>query len=176
MMENLKSNWLVVSKLTWRIWRILTWTLRNLKNLHFNGLLLSKGYNVWAKKRYRRVFLHGPEYWCNIWRKTALCFQKFHEEFSKFSAQHVQKSKNRDFDGILLSKVENLWAQNLQGKFMSWQWRMIQRFEEAMTCDFKIDTRNLTNFDPRTPKSQKFICTLIGCFWRKYVMLELKKV
>ena len=172
MMENLKSNWLVVSKLTWRIWRILTWTLRNLKNLHFNGLLLSKGYNVWAKKRYRRVFLHGPEYWCNIWRKTALCFQKFHEEFSKFSAQHVQKSKNRDFDGILLSKVENLWAQNLQGKFVWWQWRMIQNLKRNWLVSSKL-TWGIWQI--LTRKSQKFN-TLIGCFWRKYVMLELKKV
>ena len=50
MMKNLKRNWLVVSKLTWGIWRILTRALENLKNLHFNGLLLTKVYNVWAKK------------------------------------------------------------------------------------------------------------------------------
>ena len=55
------------------------------------------------------------EYWCNIWRKTELCFQKWHEEFSKFSSKRVWKSKNWDFNGIFLSKVENLWAQNLQG-------------------------------------------------------------
>ena len=29
---------------------------------------------------------------------------------SKFSTEHLQKSKNLDFDGILLPKVENLWA------------------------------------------------------------------
>ena len=50
MIQNLKRNWLVSSKLTWEIWRILTWALENLKNLHFNGLLLTKVYNVWAKK------------------------------------------------------------------------------------------------------------------------------
>ena len=48
--QNLKRNWLVISKLTWGIGQILTWTLENLKNLHFNGLLLNKVYNVWAKK------------------------------------------------------------------------------------------------------------------------------
>ena len=26
---------------------------------------------------------------------------------------------------------------------------------EELTCRFKIDMRNLTNFDPSTPKSQK---------------------
>ena len=30
------------------------------------------------------------------------------------------------------------------------------KFEEELTCHFKIDMRNLTNFDPSTRKSQKF--------------------
>ena len=31
------------------------------------------------------------------------------------------------------------------------------KFEEESTCPFKIDMRNLTNFDPSTQKSQKFV-------------------
>ena len=30
------------------------------------------------------------------------------------------------------------------------------KFEEELTCLFKIDMRNLMNFDPGTRKSQKF--------------------
>ena len=30
------------------------------------------------------------------------------------------------------------------------------KFGEELTCHFKIDIRNLTNFDPSSPKSQKF--------------------
>ena len=30
------------------------------------------------------------------------------------------------------------------------------KFEEDLTCQFKIDSKNLTNFDPSTQKSQKF--------------------
>ena len=30
------------------------------------------------------------------------------------------------------------------------------KFEEELTCQFKIDMRNLTNFDPSTQKFQKF--------------------
>ena len=30
------------------------------------------------------------------------------------------------------------------------------KFEEDLTCQFKIDMRNLTNFDLSTQKSQKF--------------------
>ena len=31
-----------------------------------------------------------------------------------------------------------------------------EKFEEELTCYFKIDIRNLTNFDSRAGKSQKF--------------------
>ena len=31
------------------------------------------------------------------------------------------------------------------------------KFEEELTCQFKIDMRNLTNFDPSTQKSQNFL-------------------
>ena len=30
------------------------------------------------------------------------------------------------------------------------------KFEEELTCQFKIDMSNLTDFDPSTRKSQKF--------------------
>ena len=30
------------------------------------------------------------------------------------------------------------------------------KIEEGLTCQFKMDMRNLTNFDPSTQKSQKF--------------------
>ena len=30
------------------------------------------------------------------------------------------------------------------------------KIEEELACQFKIDMRNLTNFDPRTRKSQTF--------------------
>ena len=30
------------------------------------------------------------------------------------------------------------------------------KFEEELTCQFKIDMRNLTNYDPSTQKSRKF--------------------
>ena len=31
------------------------------------------------------------------------------------------------------------------------------KFEEELTCQFKIDRRNLTNFDQSTQKSHKFV-------------------
>ena len=48
--QKLKRNWLLSLKLTWTIWQILVQALKNLKNLHFNELPLTKVYNVWPKK------------------------------------------------------------------------------------------------------------------------------
>ena len=84
MMQNLKKNWLASSKLTWGFWRMLAWALENPKHLHFNVLLLTKVYNVRGKK-YRGVIFDGSEDWCKNWTKTDLHFQKWYEEFGKFS-------------------------------------------------------------------------------------------
>ena len=168
MMQNLKRNWRVSSKLTWGIWRILTRELEN------------KVHNVWAKKitkyimfelkKYREVLLDGTKYWCNIWRKPDLCFQKWHEEFSHFSPEHVWKSENWDFDGILLSKVENLWAQNLQGSSVSWHWRMIQNLKRNWLVSSKLTwgiwqilTRALEN--PKNLHFNRLLLTKVCNAW-----------
>ena len=44
--------------------------------------------------------------------------------------------------------------------------------EEQLTLYFKIDMRNLTNFDPSTQTSQNLH---LGSFRTKYIMFELKK-
>ena len=46
------------------------------------------------------------------------------------------------------------------------------KYEEKLTCQFKIDRRNLTNFDPSIRKTQKFN----GLLWTKFITFELKKV
>ena len=48
------------------------------------------------------------------------------------------------------------------------------KFERELTYRFKIDMKNLTNFNPSTWKFQKFQL-LTGSFWPKYIMLELEK-
>ena len=48
------------------------------------------------------------------------------------------------------------------------------KFEEKLTCQFKIDLRNLTNFDPSTQKYQKNL-HFNGLILTKVRMFELKK-
>ena len=56
MMQKLKKAGLVNWKLTWRTWWFFTRALENLKHLCFNGMLLTKVYNVWAKKSTEELF------------------------------------------------------------------------------------------------------------------------
>ena len=72
----------------------------------------------------------------------------------KKSANFHQKTwecQNWDFDGIFWSKVENSWAKNWQKSYV----KNDEKFEEEVTCRFKIYMSNLTNFDLSTGRSQK---------------------
>ena len=95
-------------------------------------------YIMFELRKYRGFMFDGTEYWCKIWRKTDLHFQKWYEQFSKFSPKHVRKGKNWDFYGILLSKVENVWAQNVEGSYVSWLWRMIQILKRNWLVSSKL--------------------------------------
>ena len=48
---------------------------------------------IMVELKYRGDLLDETKYWCNIWRKTELCFQKWNEEFSKFSLEHLKMWK-----------------------------------------------------------------------------------
>ena len=72
-------------------------------NLHFNGLLLTKVYSMWV-----------------IFHETLECDAKVEEILTSGLANDIRnlpnfhqstwKSQNWDFDGILLSKAENVWT------------------------------------------------------------------
>ena len=118
--------------------------------------------SLWAKyilfelKKYRDVVFHNIEEWYKIWRKTDLRFGKWHEEFGKFSPEHSKVSKlglwwdpfvkNRKF--ISLKFTEELCVMAMKND---------TKIKEELTCRFKIDMRNLTNFDSSTLKSKKFV-------------------
>ena len=127
-MQNLKRNWLVISKLTWQIWLFLTRALESLKNFHFNVLLLSKVYIVWAKKVQGSYLSWNwgviqilKKNWLVVWKKTWEIWQIF--------TTALESVKNWDFDGILLSKVEKVWPENLQRMYVPWQWGIMQNLK-----------------------------------------------
>ena len=84
---------------------------------------------------------HDTEDWCEIRRKT----------------RTLEKSQNWDFDGILSSKIKKCMILKFTEDLCIGAVKSDAKFEEELTCCFKIIMRNLTNFDPSaTQKSQKY--------------------
>ena len=97
----------MVSKMT-RTWWMLTWAIKVLKASTLTGSFWAK-YITFDLKKYRGAIFQDTEEWCKIWRKTDLWFRKWYMEYGKFLPEHLQVS-NWDFNRILLSEVENVWA------------------------------------------------------------------
>ena len=139
MMQNLKRNWLVSSKWTWGIQGNLTWALKNLKNFHFNGLLLTKVCNVWAWNVQRSyVWWH--------WRlmqnskETDLCFQQRHEKSDKFSPEHLKVSiLGLWWDPFI--QTRKCMSLKFTGELCVMTMENNAKFEEELICQFKIEMR-----------------------------------
>ena len=112
-------------------------------------------YLMFGLEKYRGVIFHDTKEWCKIWRKTDLWFGKWHEEYGKFSPEHLKVSKLgfwwdpliQSRKSMSLKSTEELWVMTIKND---------AKFEEEWTCRFKIYMRNLTNFDPSTVKFQTF--------------------
>ena len=135
------------------------------------GLFRAK-YITFDLKKYRGVIFHDTEVTCKIWRKINLWFGKWHEEFGKLSPEHCK-----------VSKLGLLWDPFVQSrKCMSLKFTRAlclmtmkndTKIEEELICCFKIDMRNLTNFDPVTQKSSKFTLWM-SSFRPAYIIFEIK--
>ena len=132
----------------------MTRELESIKNLRFNQLLLTKLYNFWARKKYRGVIFHDTREWCKIWRKTDLWFGKWHEEFGKFSPEHTKVLKLGLSLGLFIQSRKCM-SLNTREELRVMTMKNDAKFEKDLTCQLKIDLRNLTNFDPSNWKSQK---------------------
>ena len=74
-----------------------------------------------------------------------------------YSDLSTRKCQNRNFDKILLSKVENLWALNLRWSYVSWQWRMIQKLKRNWLVVLKL-TWGTSQILTRALESLKNLC------------------
>ena len=153
-MQNLKRNWLVISKLTWGIWE----HLKVSKSFILMGSFWTK-YILFELKRYRGVIVHEAEEGCKIWRGIDLSFQNWHQEFDKFWSEYSKVSKIFTLIGnrLLLSKVCIFCVKTSTEELSFMKLKSDTKFGEESTFHFKIGIRNLTNFDLSTQKSQKFL-------------------
>ena len=129
----------------WKIWRGIDLSFQNwhkefdefwLENSKVSKIYTLMGcfwpkYIMFELKKYRGAIFHDTKVWCKIWRKTDLWFGKWHDEFGKFSPEHMEFSNF----GLSLNP------------FM--------RSRKCMSLKLTGELWNLTNFDPSTQKSQK---------------------
>ena len=76
------------------------------------------------------------------------------------------------FDVILLSIAYKISAKKVQKSYLSWHRKVIQTLKKNSLSCLKNDMRNLINLSLSSEKSKIWI--LMGLFYQKYVMLELK--
>ena len=87
-------------------------------------------------------------------KNRLVVWKMIHEKLGKFSPEHWKVSKlGLSWDPFLQSRkcmslkfTDELCVKNENDT----------KIEEELTCRFKIDMRNLMNFDPSTQKSPKF--------------------
>ena len=116
-------------------------------------------YIMFELKKYGGVIFHYTEKWCKIWRKTDCGLKNYMRKFGNFSPEHSKVSKLGLWWGpffqsgkcISLKFTEELCVMTMTND---------AKFEEELTCHFKIDIRNLMNFDPSTWKSKKIALQL----------------
>ena len=111
-------------------------------------------YTLLELQKYIGVIFHDTEEFCKIWKKTDLLFEERLEKFGRFSPEHLKVSKLglwwdlfvQSRKGMTLKFAEELCVMTMKNN---------AKFEEELTCHFKTDMRNLTNFDSSTWKSKK---------------------
>ena len=77
------------------------------------------------------------------------------------------------FNRLLLTKVNNVRAEKGIGELCLMELNIYATYEQKLNCTFKNDFSNLANFHQSMFRSLK-IGTLIGSFYRKWKMYELK--
>ena len=150
-----------------RIWWILIRAPKSPKNLHFE-----KSFSVmFDLKKSSGVIFHGTREWCKIWRKTDFCFQKWHEEFEKFSPEHLKVSKL----GLWWDSFVQSWkctSLRYTGELCVMRMKNGAKIEEELTSQFKTDMNNLQILIQALKNLKKL--HLMGCLWPNY-MFDPKK-
>ena len=85
----------------------------------------------------------------------------------------LKSLKDFHFNGLLLSKVYIFWAKKVQRSFISRNLIRIQNLERNRLAVSNWH-KEFDNFWSEDSKVSKFF-TLMGSFWAKYILFELKK-
>ena len=126
--------------------------IQNSQNFHFNWFLLCEVYNV-SPKKYRGVIFHDTEEWC---RKTErLLVLKITWGIWQIFTRALESLKIGTSLGCFYPK-EKMYEFKIYRGVCVMTMKSDAKFDQKLTCCFKIDMRNLKNFDLSTWKFQKF--------------------
>ena len=112
-------------------------------------------YLMFDLKNYREVIFHDTDEWYKIWRKTDSWFGKWHEKYGKFLPEHLKVSKLGLWWNLLIQSRKSM-SLKFTEELCVITMKNDAKFEEELTCCFKIDMRNLINFNPSAWKCQTF--------------------
>ena len=79
---------------------------------------------------------HDNEEWCKIWRRHDLPIQNWDEGFDKILNRALENLKNFNFNGLLLAKVYNVWAEKGAEELCLITMKTDTKFEGKLTCAF----------------------------------------
>ena len=127
--------------------------MRNLDNFR-QAVESPKSWNSMGYICLKTTFLHLKHLQiCLTLLSTDLWFGKWHEEYGKFFPEH---SKLGFWWDPLIQTWKSMSLKST-GELSVMTMKNYTKFEEEPTWHFKVDMRNLTNFDPSTQKSKKFV-------------------
>ena len=113
-------------------------------------------YILFELEKCRKVISHDIEEWFKIWRKFDLLLGKWHEEYDRFSPEHSKVSK-LELWWDPFAKSRKCMTLKFTEELCVMKMKNDTKVEEELTCHFKIDMMNFTNFDSTTWKSKKFM-------------------
>ena len=125
------------------------------QKLNFNGLLLTKMYNVWVKKAQRNYVWWHWILMQNLKKKSLILFPKITWGIWQIFTRAPESLKIGNLIGSFIQSRKCI-SLKLTREFYIMTMKNNGNFEGPLTCHFKIDMTNLTNFDPSTQKSQNF--------------------
>ena len=158
--------------------------IRNLTNFDPSTLKISKictlmgrswpKYIMFQLKRYRGVMFDCTQDWYKVWRKTGLCFQKLTWGIWQIFTRALESLQIGTLMASLCLKLKMYELKIYRGVMChdNEEWCKIWRGIDLSVQNWHEE------FDEFWPEHSKIskICTLMGCFWPKYIMFELKKV
>ena len=130
-------------------------------------------YTMLQLKKYRGVMFDCTQDWLKVWKKTGLCFQKVTWGIWQIFTRALESLQIRTLMASFCLKLKMYELKIYRGVMChdNEEWCKIWRGIDLSVQNWHEE------FDEFWPEHSKIskICTLMGFFWTKYIMFELKK-